>query len=263
MNIALRNNLKTFGRGKQTMLFAHGFGCDQNMWRFITPAFEEQYTIVLFDYVGCGKSHIGSYNVERYSSLEGYAIDLLEICDYLKLQDILFIGHSVSAMIGIIAGIKKPELFSKLILICPSPRYINDLNYVGGFSLQDIEGLFEVMDHNYLGWASFLAPVIMNNPEQPALTAELQESFCSADPIITRKFAEVTFYSDNREDLTQFTNPCLVLQCTDDAIAPVEVGLYVTEKLLNSTYIKMAATGHCPHLSHPIETIQEIKKFID
>lgn len=239
-----------------------GFGCDQNMWRFVTPAFEKEYRIILFDYVGSGKSVLEAYNRDRYSDLEGYAQDLLEICENLKLEKVLFVGHSVSSMIGIILAVKSPDLFSKLILIGPSPRYVNDENYFGGFSKLDLEGLFEVMDNNYLGWANFLAPVVMKNPEMPDLTLELKESFCSTDPYIARRFAEVTFFSDNRNDLSKVKIPCLILQCSEDDIAPDAVGKYVSDNIPNSTFVKMQATGHCPHMSHPEETIMQIMKFI-
>jgi sigma-B regulation protein RsbQ len=244
------------------MIFAHGFGCDQNMWRFITPAFEDEYKVVLFDYVGCGKSDVSAYSLERYSNLQGYAQDLLDICETLELKDAIFVGHSVSSMIGLLAAIERPEIFSTMIFIGPSARYVNNLDYMGGFSQEDLEGLLDVMDNNYLGWANFLAPVVMKNNDKPELTQELEESFCSTDPVITRKFAEVTFFSDNRDDLPNLTQPCLVLQCSDDSIAPDEVGLYVHNQIKGSTFEKMQATGHCPHLSHPQETIDLIQKFL-
>lgn len=261
-DIVSRNNVTIKGNGRQTIVFAHGFGCDQNMWRFITPAFEDDYRIVLFDYVGCGKSDLSAYHVERYSKLEGYAQDLLEVCQALELEDVIFVGHSVSSMIGVLAAIEQPHIFSSMIFIGPSARYMNDVNYLGGFSQEDLEGLFDVMDSNYIGWANFLAPVVMKNEDRPELTEELEESFCSTDPVITRKFAEVTFFSDNREDLANLNLPCLVLQCSDDAIAPDEVGLYVHEQIKGSTFEKMKATGHCPHMSHPQETIELIQKFL-
>ena len=245
------------------MLFAHGFGCDQNMWRLVTPAFQEQYKIVLFDYVGCGKSDNGAYNPERYSSLNGYAQDILDICEELQLQDVIFVGHSVSSMIGLLAAIDQPDVFSSMIFIGPSPRYVNDMGYIGGFSKEDLEGLLDVMDNNYIGWANFLAPVVMKNHDRPELTAELEESFCHTDPVITRKFAQVTFFSDNRDDLSKLTMPCLILQCSDDALAPDAVGEYTHQMIKGSTFEKMEATGHCPHLSHPEETITLIQKFLN
>ncbi len=258
-----RNNVRVFGKGASTILFAHGFGCDQNMWRFITPAFEDEYRIVLFDYVGSGKSDIKAYNKERYSSLHGYAQDIIDICTELKLKNILFVGHSVSSMIGLLAAIQQPQLFSHLIFIGPSPRYINDLpDYIGGFEQKDLEGLLDTMDNNYIGWANFLAPVIMKNQGRPELSKELEESFCSTDPVISRNFAKVTFFSDNRKDLRLLKVPSLILQCAEDAIAPDEVGDYLVSQLPDSTLVKMKATGHCPHMSHPEETIRLIKEYL-
>lgn len=257
-----RNNVKVFGKGSIPMMLAHGFGCDQHMWRFVTPAFEDRYKIILFDYVGCGQSDITAYNSERYSDLHGYAQDILEICSELKLSNLIFVGHSVSSMIGMLAAIERPEIFQKLVFIGPSPRYINDQNYVGGFERRDLEGLLDTMDKNYIGWANFLAPVIMKNPARPELTAELEQSFCSTDPVLARKFAEVTFFSDNREDLSKLKVPSLILQCSDDAIAPDQVGDYLFKTLPLSKFMKMEATGHCPHMSHPAETIELINKYL-
>ena len=260
--ISVRNNVKILGKGTQPMMFAHGFGCDQNMWRFLTPAFEDDYKIVLFDYVGAGKSDKTAYNTERYASLEGYAQDILEICQELQLTDVIFVGHSVSSMIGLLAAIEEPRFFSKLIMVGPSPSYINDGNYKGGFERKDIEGLLETMEKNYIGWANFLAPNIMGHKERPELGQELTESFCSTDPVIARQFAEATFFSDNRNDLKKNRIPSLILQCSDDIIAPLEVGEYLAKNLPNSTLSVMKATGHCPHMSEPEETITLIKKFL-
>lgn len=263
-NILKRNNVKIFGKGTRPLLFAHGFGCDQNMWRFVTPAFENDYQIILFDYVGSGKSDLSAYNIERYSNLNGYAQDILEICEASALKDVIFFGHSVSSMIGILASIQAPNLFKDLILICPSPCYINDAsnNYIGGFELSDIEDLLDIMEKNYIGWASFLAPIVMKNEDQPELTAELEASFCSTDPVIANCFAKATFYSDNRSDLSQVKIPSLILQCADDAIAPTEVGYYLHHHLHQSTINLMKATGHCPHISHPQETIHVIQEYL-
>ena len=261
-DIIARNNVKAWGRGSKTMLFAHGFGCDQNMWRFITPAFENEYKIVVFDYVGAGKSDLGAYNIDRYSNLNGYAQDVLDICETLHLKEVIFLGHSVSSMIGILAAIKRPDYFSDLILIGPSPCYINQDGYVGGFARKDIDELLDTMDKNYVGWANFLAPVIMKNPEKPELTKELSESFCSTDPKIARQFAMATFLSDNRKDLSKVKNPSLIMQCSDDLIAPHEVGDYLHANLAASTLKTMKATGHCPHMSHPEETISIIQQYL-
>jgi sigma-B regulation protein RsbQ len=261
-SVQARNHVVIHGEGTQPMLFAHGFGCDQTMWRFVTPAFEHDYRIVLFDYVGSGKSDWSAYDPERYSTLEGYARDVLEICRELDLRDVIFVGHSVSSMVGVLAANQEPARFSNLILIGPSPRYINDSDYVGGFERADIEGLLDTMERNYLGWASFLTPVIMKNPDRPELTKELEASFCSTDPEIARRFAEATFYADNRADLSKVRVPSLVLQCSEDAIAPPEVGEYMHRHLSGSTFRVMEATGHCPHMSHPEETVRLMKDYL-
>jgi sigma-B regulation protein RsbQ len=262
-DILARNNVRVFGKGTQPMLFAHGFGCDQHMWRFVTPAFEDDYRIILFDYVGSGQSERAAYSAERYGDLEGYAQDVLDICAALDLHDVIFVGHSVSSMIGLLAANREPALFDRLIMIGPSPRYINDPpDYVGGFERADIEGLLDLMEKNYLGWANFLAPVIMKNPEHPELTGELEQSFCSTDPLTARRFAEATFFADNRDDLPAARVPALIMQCTDDAIAPREVGEYVHRHLPGSTFRLLEATGHCPHMSHPAETIRAIREYL-
>src|SRR3954447_25939620 len=223
-DVLSRNNVKVSGSGTQPMIFAHGFGCDQTMWRFVTPAFEADYRVILFDYVGSGKADVSAYDPDRYATLDGYAQDVLDICAALDLHDVIFVGHSVSSMIGVLAANRAPERFSRLVMVGPSPRYINDTGYVGGFERADIEGLLDLMDKNYIGWANFLAPVVMKNGERPELTKELHDSFCSTDPKITRRFAETTFFSDNRADLPRLRVPALILQCSEDAIAPVEVG---------------------------------------
>lgn len=263
-DVLIRNNVHVSGRGEQPMLFAHGFGCDQNMWRFVTPAFEDDYRLVLFDYVGSGRSDLRAYSETRYASLAGYAEDVLEICRALDLRDVVYVGHSVSSIIGMLAAIKEPHRFSCLILVGPSPRYVNDLpEYLGGFERSDIEGLLEMMDKNYIGWASFLAPNVMKNPGRPELSEELEQSFCSTDPRVARQFAKVTFLSDNRQDLADVATPCLILQCSDDMIAPLEVGEYLHRNLQGSVLRVMQATGHCPHMSHPDETIRLIQEYLE
>ena len=244
------------------MVFAHGFGCDQNMWRFVTPAFENDYRIVLFDYVGSGHSDLQAYDRTRYGTLGGYAEDLLDVCRALDLRDAIVVGHSVSGIVAVLAAKQEPHRFAQLVLIGPSPRYINDTDYVGGFDRADIDGLLETMEKNYIGWANYLAPAIMANPDRPELATELAESFCSTDPVIARRFAEVTFLSDNREDLADVSVPSLILQCSADIIAPPEVGEYVHRHLPLSTLRVMEATGHCPHMSHPEETIREMKEYL-
>jgi len=257
-----RNNVRVKGQG-QPMLFAHGFGCDQNMWRFVAPQFETEYQTVLFDYVGSGRSDLAAYDAKRYAKLDGYADDVLDVIHALDLRDIIFVGHSVSSMIGVLAANREPERFASLIMIGPSPRYINDSTYVGGFAREDIAGLLEMMDKNFIGWANFLAPAIMKNPDQPELGKELTDSFCSTDPIIARRFAEATFYADNRDDLHAVSVPSLILQCTDDMVAPLEVGEYVHAQVPRSTLKVMSATGHCPHMSHPEETVALIREFLN
>jgi sigma-B regulation protein RsbQ len=262
-SILKRNNVKIWGKGSQPMLFAHGFGCDQNMWRYVTPAFENDYKIIAFDYVGAGKSDIAAYNAERYANLNGYALDVIEICRELELKHVIFVGHSVSSMIGLLAAIKNPEIFERLILVGPSPCYINDDGYKGGFERKDIEELLDTMDRNYIGWANFLAPAIMKNSDRPELSQELTDSFCSTDPKIARQFAMATFFSDNRKDLSKLTVPSLIMQCSEDIIAPLEVGEFLHAKLKNSTLKVLKATGHCPHMSHPEETIAVMKEYLE
>jgi sigma-B regulation protein RsbQ len=257
-----RNNVKVSGSGTQPMLFAHGFGCDQNMWRLITPAFEQDYRIVLFDYVGSGRSDVKAWSAERYSTLDGYATDILDVVDALDLRDVILVAHSVSSMIGVLAAIREPDRFAQIIMVGPSPRYINEDGYVGGFERQDIEGLLDMMDQNFVGWANFLAPAIMKNAERPELGQELTDSFCSTDPVIARRFAEATFFGDNRADLPKLSVPSLVLQCSEDMVAPDAVGAYVHRMTPNSTLRVLGATGHCPHMSHPEETIEAIRDYL-
>ena len=262
-DVITRNNVRVFGSGTQPMLFAHGFGCDQNMWRFVTPAFENDYRIVLFDYVGAGKSDLKAYDPARYGSLAGYAADILDVCEALDLRDVVLVAHSVSSMAAVVAANREPDRFAHLIMVGPSPRYINEDGYLGGFDEKDIDSLLDTMDRYYIGWANFLAPAIIKNPDRPELAAELTESFCSTDPIIARRFAEVTFKSDNRADLQHVRVPSLILQCSDDIVAPVAVGEYVHRHTPGSTLRQMQATGHCPHMSHPDETIQLIKEYLE
>ena len=262
MSVLRRNNVKVYGRGTQPMLFAHGFGCDQNMWRFVVPAFEEDYRVVLFDYVGHGGSDLRAYDRTKYATLEGYAGDVLEICRELALREVVFVGHSVSGMIGVLAAIREPERFARLVLIGPSPCYLDIGEYRGGFSREDLEGLLDFMDANYLGWASAMAPKIVGNPERPELGEELTNSFCRTDPEIAKQFARATFLSDNRADLPRVRVPSLVLQCSQDVIAAREVGEYVHRHLPGSRLVLMRATGHCPNLSAPQETIDAMKSFL-
>lgn len=263
VDILLRNNVKVLGEGTQPIMFAHGFGCDQNMWRLMVPEFLADYRVILFDYVGAGKSDWSAYSPVRYGSLDGYAQDVLDICEALDLKQVIFVGHSVSSMIGLLAAIQAPGRFAHLIFVSPSPSYLNDLpEYRGGFEREEIEGLLGMMDKNYMGWANTLAPIIMQNADRPELTQELEQSFCSTDPVIARRFAEVTFFSNNRGDLPKAPVPSLIIQCAEDAIAPVEVGEYMNLHMPASTLQLLEATGHCPHMSHPQETIREVKSYL-
>src|SRR5688500_15003703 len=263
MSVALRHNVHVSGPALgQPMMFAHGFGCDQNMWRHVAPRFEDTFKVVLFDHVGAGGSDLGAFDPDRYASLGAYADDVLDICHELDLQDVVFVGHSVSAMIGVLAATKEPARFAKLVLVGPSPRYIDDGDYVGGFGRSDIDELLESLESNYLGWSSAMAPVIMANQDRPELGAELTESFCRTDPAIARQFARVTFLSDNRADLRGVSAPTLVLQCTDDVIAPVAVGEFVAREMPNAELVLLDATGHCPNLSAPEETADAIATFV-
>ncbi|WP_181707630.1 alpha/beta fold hydrolase [Chthonobacter rhizosphaerae] len=257
-----RNNVKVTGRGERTMVFAHGYGCDQNMWRLVAPSFEERYRVVLFDHVGHGKSDPSAFDRTRYSTLAGYAEDVLEIYRTLDLTDTVFVGHSVSAMIGLIAAVREPERFESLVMVGPSPRYINDNGYTGGFDREDIEGLLDTLDSNHLGWSATMAPMIMGRPDRPELGEELTNSFCRTNPEVAKHFARVTFLSDNRQDLPRLRARCLILQCAADVIAPEAVGRYVHENIPGSELVLLQATGHCPNLSAPEETIAVIRNFL-
>lgn len=257
-----RNNVRVRGAGHRTMIFAHGFGCDQNMWRFVAPAFEKDFMTVVFDHVGAGGSDLSAYDSAKYSTLSGYAKDVVEIGTELGLKDSVFVGHSVSSMIGVLAARQAPGMFGKLVLIGPSPRYIDDDGYVGGFSAQQIEELLRFLDSNHMGWSMQMAPMIMGNPDRPELGQELTNSFCSTDPEIAKAFARVTFTSDNREDLAEVFLPTLVLQCSEDIIAPPEVGEFVARNIPNSRMIVLDATGHCPNLSAPEEVIAAMRPFV-
>lgn len=246
------------------MLFAHGYGCDQGMWRFVAPEFAATHRTVLFDHAGYGRSDPAAYSAQRYSTLDAYASDVLDIIHELDLHGVTFVGHSVSAMIGVLAAGREPARFARLVLVGPSPRYLDDpaTGYVGGFSAADITELLDSLDSNYLGWSRAMAPVIMGNPERPELAAELTDSFCRTDPTVARRFAEVTFTSDNRADLARVSVPTLILQCSEDVIAPAPVGDFVHRAIPGSALVAMRATGHCPNLSAPAETVAAIKAFL-
>jgi sigma-B regulation protein RsbQ len=257
-----RNNVRVLGRGPRTMVLAHGFGCDQSMWRYLIPAFQDEYRLVVFDHIGHGQSDSADFDPKRYATLDGYADDILKICAALAIHDAVFVGHSVSGMMGVLAANKERGRFGALVLIGPSPRYVNDEDYAGGFTREDVDGLLEFLDSNHLGWSSTMAPVIMGNPERPALSEELANSFCRTDPEIARHFARVTFLADNRTDLQHVAVPTLILQCSQDAIAPEVVGHYVRDHIPGSVFVQLRASGHCPHLSEPEETVAAIRAFL-
>jgi sigma-B regulation protein RsbQ len=263
MDLRKRNKVSVLGDGPSTMIFAHGFGCDQNMWRFVAPFFADRYRVVTYDHVGSGSSDWTAYDPKKYASLQGYADDLLEIAEEFADGPVIFVGHSVSAMIGTLAHIKAPAVFTSHIMIGPSPCYINDGDYQGGFEKADILSLLETLESNYLGWSSTMAPAIMGAPEQPALSEELTNSFCRSDPEIAKHFAKVTFLSDHRADLAKLDAPTLILQCTEDIIAPLSVGQYLHRVLPRSTLRLIDNVGHCPHLSAPDASVQAMEDFLD
>jgi sigma-B regulation protein RsbQ len=263
-NILSRNNVSIKGEGEQTMILAPGFGCDQTVWNAVSALFERDYRVILFDYVGMGKSDITAFDPDKYSDLSGYAQDVLDVCSALNLKDAIFVGHSVGGIIGLLASLQHPEYFSGLIMIGPSPCYLNEPpEYYGGFEKEDLTGLIDMMDKNYIGWATMFASTITNNPERPDVAGELEHRFCSTDPVIARKFAEACFFADNREDLQNVTVPSLIMQCADDVIAPAAVGEYMNRHIPGSTITYMNATGHCPHMSHPEETYQLIREYLE
>ncbi|MEJ3404087.1 alpha/beta hydrolase [Rathayibacter sp. YIM 133350] len=263
VDVQHRNNVTITGNPTgRPIVFAHGFGCSQEMWRFVAPAFEEDHLVVLFDHVGAGGSDLSAYDRAKYDSLHGYADDVLEILEQLDLSDAVYVGHSVSAMVGILAAAHDPTRFGNLVLVGPSPRYIDDADYTGGFSREDIEGLLDALDSNHLGWSATMAPIIMGNPDRPALGEELTTSFCNVDPAIARHFARVTFTSDNRADLAAVLTPTLVLQSADDAIAPRVVGEYVHDQIADSRFVLLDASGHCPNLSAPEEVVRAIREYL-
>jgi sigma-B regulation protein RsbQ len=262
VSAVLRNNVHTAGRGPEAMMFAHGFGCDQNMWRYVAPAFGDRFQTILFDHVGAGGSDLSAYDSKKYSDLAGYADDVVEIGNELGLEGAVFVGHSVSAMIGLLASLKAPRMFKSLIMVGPSPRYIDDEGYVGGFKAPQISELLDFLADNHMGWSAAMAPVIMGNADRPELGQELTNSFCRTDPDIAKEFARVTFNSDNRADLAKVTIPTLILQCSDDVIAPIAVGEYVHKRISNSELVVLKATGHCPNLSAPEEVISAMRGFV-
>ncbi|MEU1216563.1 alpha/beta fold hydrolase [Streptomyces sp. NPDC005791] len=263
MDIVSRNNITVAGpEGAPVLLLAHGFGCDQNMWRLVAPTLAERFRVVRFDYVGSGRSDLSAWSETRYGTLDGYARDVVEICEALDLREVRFVGHSVSAMIGVLAAAAAPDRFASLIMIGPSPRYVDTPGYRGGFSAEDIDELLESLESNYLGWSAAMAPVIMGNPDRPELGEELTNSFCATDPAVARVFARTTFLTDSRDDLKKVSVPTLVLECSQDVIAPREVGTYVHEAIPHSRLVTLEATGHCPQLSAPEATAAAIVDFV-
>jgi sigma-B regulation protein RsbQ len=260
--ILKRNNVNVSGVNGRAMMFAHGFGCDQHMWREVSRAFEPDFRVILFDHVGAGRSDLGAYDAGKYATLQGYADDVVEIGRELGLRDAVFVGHSVSAMIGALATLKAPGMFSELVMVGPSPCYIDDGDYEGGFSKAQVEELLEFLAENHLGWSAAMAPAIMGNGERPELGETLTNSFCATDPVIARDFARVTFFSDNRADLPRLDVRTLVLQCREDIIAPLGVGAYVHANVRNSEFVLLDATGHCPNLSAPEEVTAAIRAFV-
>ncbi|MEO0576084.1 MAG: alpha/beta hydrolase [Pseudomonadota bacterium] len=261
--ITARNNVNVIGTGEKTLLLAHGFGCDQSMWRFVTPALSQQYRLILFDYVGSGKSDLAAFRSEKYSSLEGYAEDILDICQALELSNVNFVGHSVSGMIGLIAAINSPQYFDKQVMVCPSPCFLNlPPHYFGGFEREDLEELINLMDKNYIGWANYLAPLVMGTSSAPELVGELSGSFCSTDPIIARAFAKATFFSDYRHILSDAVHPALILQSRSDALASPSVGEFVHDTMPGSTLAVIEAEGHCLHMTTPDVVADQIIRYV-
>ncbi|HVL56975.1 MAG TPA: alpha/beta hydrolase [Burkholderiaceae bacterium] len=262
MSVQRRHHVHVAGRGPATMIFAHGFGCDQNMWRYTAPAFERRFKTVLYDLVGSGKSDLSAYSYDKYATLHGHARDVLEIADEFAEGPVVFVGHSVSAMTGLLATIEAPDRFAAQLMVGPSPCYINDGDYVGGFAREDIDGLLETLESNYLGWSSAMAPVIMGAPERPDLREELTNSFCRTDPDIAKHFARVTFLSDHRQDLAESRTPALILQCSDDVIAPRCVGEYMHQTMRDSALVVIDNVGHCPHMSSPAASIDAMETYL-
>ena len=262
MDALQRNNVTVTGKGELAMVLVHGFGCDQHMWRLVAPAFEEEYQVVLLDLAGAGQSDLTAYDPARYNSLQAHADDVLEVLDALRLSNMVFVGHSVSAMIGVLAAIREPQRFAHLVLVAPSPRYVNDQGYVGGFEPADIEELLEAMDSNYLGWSCHMGSVIMDNADRPELAAELTNSFCRTDPAIARHFARITFLGDNRADLRHLRTPTLILQSARDLIAPLAVGAYLHQQVPGSNLLVINTSGHCLHLNAPKETVAAIGEYL-
>lgn len=262
MDVKEKFNIKVFGQGRQTMMFIHGYGCDQSMWRFLTPEFEKDYQIVLLDLMGMGGSKYDKFDFVKYKDLYGYRDDVLDVCSQLQLKDVIFVGHSVAALIGALASIAQPKYFSKLILVGPSPCYFNDKEYQGGFEKSDLLAMLDQADKDYLGWARSMGPAVMGQPDRPHLGSELTNAFCKVQPEVAKHFARVVFLSDHRTEVNGVKTPTLILQCAQDIVAPEFVGEFLHQQIKSSTYVRLNATGHCPHISEPEETSMEIKKYL-
>lgn len=262
-DILSRNHVHVSGKGERNIVLAHGFGCDQNMWRFLVPDLEKRFRVVVFDYVGSGNSSVLAYDKNRYQDLEGYAQDVIEICDTLDLKEVIFVGHSVSSIIGTIASVQRPDLFSKLVMVCPSPCFLNlGEDYSGGFNKEDLEELINLMDKNFIGWANYLAPLVMGQSHSEELINELSGSFCSTDPQYAKPFAKATFFSDHRSILSDAPHPCLIIQSTHDSLAAVEIGEYMAEEIPNSKFDLIEGIGHCLHMTEPKKVLDSIHTFL-
>lgn len=262
MSVLDRCNVTVTGTGAPTLVFVHGYGCDQNMWRFVAPRFAESHRIVLYDLVGMGESDYAAYHFDRYASLEGHAADLCAILEELEITDAVLVGHSVGATIACLAALQSPERVDALALVAPSPCFVNDDGYTGGFGRTDIDGLIEVMEENYLGWTSHVTPIISGQPEDGAVTSDLTQSFCRTDPVIAKHFGRVTFNADQRTEMSRVTHPALVLQCSDDALAPEAVGRWLADHMKGAEFRIIEATGHCPHMTEPEATTDELRGFL-
>lgn len=249
MSLVERHAITVSGQGETPMVFVHGYGCDQNMWRLMTPYFEPTHKVVLYDQMGAGRSDLDAYDKAKYASLEGFADDLIAVCESLALPPAIIVAHSISGTIALLAAKRRPELFARLILVGPSPCFINDGDYIGGFDRAGIEEMLEFLQLNHAGWSAQMAPVIMGNPDQPELAAELEASFCRTDPRVARQFARTTFLSDHRADLPKVGTPTLILQCDDDVVAPLSVGNYMHAAMPHADLVILRSAGHCPHIS--------------
>ena len=262
--VLARHNVRFLGnpKARHSLVFAHGFGCDQNVWRHIVDAFTDDFRVVLFDYAGCGGAAQGSYDVQRHASLHGHADDVIDICVAAGLVNPILVGHSVSSMVGALVSQRRPALLHKLVMMCPTPSYIDDGNYRGGFQREDVDDLLDMLDTNYFTWARMMAPVIMGKQHQAALSDDLSNSFCRFDPVVAKHFARVTFLSDHRADLLSVGTATLLMQCQDDALAPLAVGDYMQSTMPDAQLLVMRATGHCPHLSAPAESISAMRAYL-